>query len=258
MRSIVRRSEPNFAAHADNVGELNVSLRRGRKDLVATGGLVLGVVAISINALFLQTGPHPAPMFTNKPPQVAPVSANNGTVTLPRPRPAEKDNTIAEATASMRARADIVADIQRELARRGFYEGSADGVYGPKTDAAIRDFEQIAGLKTGTEPSETLLRTITQSKTRVAPVTLAPVPPPPANRPPDPIGEMIAPSKRVTAVQRVLSEFGYGQIAPNGVLDPETEAAIEQFERQRKLPVTGQITPRLLRELAALSGRQLD
>ena len=257
MRSIVRRSEPNFATLDEDAGMFNVSLPRSRKDLFVIGGLILFVVAISINALFLQTGPHPAPIFANKP-QVAPAAAHDRAVTLPRPRPAEMDNTIVEATASTRPRAEIVADIQRELARRGFYEGSADGVYGPKTDAAIRDFEQMAGLRKGAEPSEGLLRAITQSKTKVAPATLAPVPPANATRPPDPIGEMIAPSKRVTAVQRVLSEFGYGQIAPNGVLDHETEVAIEQFERQRKLPVTGQITPRLLRELAALSGRLLD
>lgn len=257
MRSIIRRSEPNFATlDDDDDGEFNVSLRRSRKDLFVIGGLVLCVVAISINALFLQTGPHPAPIFANKLPPMAPAAANDRAVNLPRPRPAGMENSIVAATASTRARADIVADIQRELARRGFFEGNADGVYGPKTDAAIRDFEQVAGFKTGTEPSEGLLRTISQSRTKAAPAALSP----PANapRPPDPIAELIAPTKRVTAVQRVLSEFGYGQISPNGVLDHETEVAIEQFERQRKLPVTGQITPRLLRELAALSGRPLD
>jgi len=259
VRSIVRRSEPNFATLDDDLGnEVNVSLRRSRKDLFVIGGLALCVVAISINALFLQTGPHPAPIFANKPPQVAPAAANDRAVNLPRPRPAGVENTMVAATDSTRARADVVADIQRELARRGFFDGNADGVYGPKTDAAIRDFEQVAGFKPGAEPSEGLLRTITQSMTKAAPAALLPVPPVNAPRPPDQIAELIAPSKRVTAVQRVLSEFGYGQITPNGVLDHGTEVAIEQFERQRKLPVTGQITPRLLRELAALSGRPLD
>ena len=62
----------------------------------------------------------------------------------------------------------------------------------------------------------------------------------------------------MTAIQRALSEFGYGQIKPTGQFDPETKAAIEKFERDRKLPVTGQISPRLLRELAALTGRPLE
>ena len=256
MHSILRRSEPSFAILDDDpADEVNVSLQRSWKTLFVIGCLMLCVVAISINALFLQTGPHPAPMFANKQPQVGPAAANDRAVTLPRPRPGAMENSIVAGAASTRARADIVADIQRELARRGFFEGNADGVYGPKTDTAIRDFEQVAGFKIGAEPSEGLLRTITQSRAKVAPTALSPGP---LARPPDPIAELIAPSKRITAVQRVLSEFGYGQIAPNGVLDHETEVAIEQFERQRKLPVTGQITPRLLRELAALSGRPLD
>jgi hypothetical protein len=75
----------------------------------------------------------------------------------------------------------------------------------------------------------------------------------------DPIAELIAPSsKRVLAVQRALAEFGFGQIRPNGNLGPETKAAIAQFERSRKMPVTGQISPRLLRELSALTGRPLE
>lgn len=75
----------------------------------------------------------------------------------------------------------------------------------------------------------------------------------------DPIGELISPStRRVLAVQRALAEFGFGQIRPNGTMGPETKSAIEQFERSRKLPVTGQISPRLVRELSALTGRSLE
>ena len=37
-----------------------------------------------------------------------------------------------------------------------------------------------------------------------------------------------------------------------------TQAAIQKFERDRKMPVTGQISPRLMRELAALTGRPLE
>ena len=60
------------------------------------------------------------------------------------------------------------------------------------------------------------------------------------------------------SIQRALADFGYGQIKVTGVVNPETEAAIEKFERERKLPVTGQISDRLARELAAMTGRPLD
>ena len=152
--------------------------------------------------------------------------------------------------------ATVVADIQRELSRRGFYDGVVDGRYGPRTDASIRDFEQAAGLRPSAEPNEALLRSI-----RNSPLRSKSTPRPPAAIPaakPDPIGDLIAPSKQVVAVQRALSEFGYGQIKPTGIVDPETQSAIQKFERERKLPVTGQLSHRVVRELAALTGRPLE
>jgi hypothetical protein len=74
----------------------------------------------------------------------------------------------------------------------------------------------------------------------------------------DPIAELIAPSKRVLAIQRALAEFGYGQLRPTGLYDHDTSVAIEKFERNRGLPVDGQISERLVRELATMTGRRLD
>jgi peptidoglycan hydrolase-like protein with peptidoglycan-binding domain len=71
-----------------------------------------------------------------------------------------------------RPRSDTVAEIQRELARHGFYDGAADGVYGPKTDAAIRDFEQAAGLRPSAEPNDMLLASIARSAIKAQPVAI--------------------------------------------------------------------------------------
>jgi peptidoglycan hydrolase-like protein with peptidoglycan-binding domain len=54
-----------------------------------------------------------------------------------------------------------------------------------------------------------------------------------------------------------LSEFGYGPVAATGVYGPETRAAIERFERDRRLPVTGQVSDKLVRELSQLVGRPI-
>jgi peptidoglycan hydrolase-like protein with peptidoglycan-binding domain len=90
-----------------------------------------------------------------------------------------------------------------------------------------------------------------------APATVsAAVPRPPAEIRSAP--KAAAPGKRILSVQRALSDFGYGQLAPTGVLGAETKSAIERFERERKLPVTGQISDRLVRELAAVTGRPLE
>jgi peptidoglycan hydrolase-like protein with peptidoglycan-binding domain len=60
------------------------------------------------------------------------------------------------------------------------------------------------------------------------------------------------------AVQRILSDYGYGQIKPTGVIDQPTSAAIEKFERDHNLPVTGRVSDRLVSDLAAMSGRPLE
>jgi len=83
-----------------------------------------------------------------------------------------------------------------------------------------------------------------------------PRPPQPVRN--DPISAVLAPSKRVLALQRALAEYGYGQIKPTGFIDAETRAAIERFERERKLPVTGEASERLSRELAAVTGRPIE
>jgi Putative peptidoglycan binding domain len=78
----------------------------------------------------------------------------------------------------------------------------------------------------------------------------------------DPIGDMIgssiASSSRIAAVQRVLSDFGYGQLRASGTLDEPTKAAIEKFESEHKLPITGRLSDRLLSGLAALTGHPIQ
>jgi peptidoglycan hydrolase-like protein with peptidoglycan-binding domain len=65
-------------------------------------------------------------------------------------------------------------------------------------------------------------------------------------------------TRRVAAVQRTLTEYGYGQLKPTGTVGSETQAAIQKFERDRKIPVTGQMSDRLVRELAAMTGKAID
>ena len=84
----------------------------------------------------------------------------------------------------------------------------------------------------------------------------APRPPEPVRK--DQIAEALAPSKRVLSMQRALAEQGYGQLKPTGIMDAATRAAIERFERDRKLPVTGEASDRVARELNAAIGRPLE
>lgn len=63
--------------------------------------------------------------------------------------------------------------------------------------------------------------------------------------------EASAQDAAVTRAQRALSKLGYGPIKADGAMGPATKAAIEKFERDRKLPVTGEAAGRTLKALEA-------
>jgi hypothetical protein len=65
--------------------------------------------------------------------------------------------------------------------------------------------------------------------------------------------EAAGPTARVAAVQKALIKSGF-VLRADGVMGLTTRQALERFERDRKLPVTGELSPRTLRELAAQSG----
>ena len=61
------------------------------------------------------------------------------------------------------------------------------------------------------------------------------------------------PDPRIQQAQRALARLGATAVKPDGFIGPTTRAAIEKFERERKWPVTGEVSQRLLRELGTVS-----
>lgn len=165
---------------------------RNPRDAIAIGAAVVAVLAILVNALFLQAGRHPSPMFTSSvtppqisaPPKVAAAVATETTNPLPRPRPSE---AVAQRT---------------EM---------------PKADDAMGNLVRATSMPAA------------QSS-----------------------------STRVAAVQRALTDYGYGQIKATGTIGADTQAAIQRFERERKMPITGQMSDRLVRELGIATGKPLQ
>lgn len=238
MRSRSRRKQKNDLGGA---GRVAAAVGQYPREFV---GILMGaaaMIAIFVNALFLQHGPHPAPIFATRLPATRPAS-------MPHTRTVEPAATPA---APVQTQAQIIAGIQRELNRKGFYEGAVDGLWGAKTDAAARDFTQAAGSKVPVEAGAALLHAIVTSSVTKPHAAAAPA----RN---DPIAALIAPNDRVLAVQRALADFGYGQLKQTGVYDPPTKAAIEKFERDRRLPVTGIVSEQLIRELSVVTGRPLE
>ena len=182
------------------------------KDMVAGLIAFAAVSAIITNAVFLQTGPHPAPMFGSV---VHMQQANLATVTLPRPRPAEADAAPSETHS---------------------------------TDAHVA--EPRTNEKADSKSNDPLGSLV---KATVAPPAANGLRPP-ASIPPVPITG----SHKVAAVQRALTEYGYGQLKATGTIGADTVAAIQKFERDRKLPVTGQVSDRLVHELHVMIGHPID
>lgn len=75
---------------------------------------------------------------------------------------------------------------------------------------------------------------------------------------PPPAGAAAKPdTKTVMGAQRALAKLGFA-LKPNGTLGPQTRKAIEAFEKDRHLPVKGELTRRLVKILAAESGVRID
>ena len=210
------------------------------KDMVA--GLIAFAAASAIitNALFLQSGPHPAPMFGTAVTSPTSLLMPNP---LPRPRPVEADALALNEP----KRSDPSLFDPKPV------EPPPEPKPVEQRTVVPRPAEPRANDSHATDPMANLVRSTTST----------PVPSPsPSNalRPPAsiPTTGTIGGAKRVAAVQRVLTEYGYAQLKPTGILGPDTKAAIEHFERERRLPVDGQVSDRLVRELYAATGHSVE
>jgi hypothetical protein len=221
-----RRGAKSVAVEADTERGLAMRiLLHSPKDTVAGALAFAAVSAIIANALFLQAGRHPSPMFGSV--VAFPAAALAPASPLPRPRPVEADVFAAE----------------------------------PKP-AEARPAEPRPAEPRSAEPKPADPLANLVKATSAAPAAPSMIARPPASIPVPSRNETSANpssgSRRVAAVQRVLTEYGYGQLKPTGTVGTETQAAIQKFERERKIPVTGQISDRLVRELTAVIGRPIE
>jgi Putative peptidoglycan binding domain len=226
-----RRRAAAIAAEAEHGIVLRILLH-SPKDTAAAIVAVVTVLGIIVNALFLQERPHSSAMFGSIVTMPAPVQVPNSP--LPRPRP-------TEATRSEATPAETKAPDSRTIETRAVEAKIAE----PR-GAEVRSSDPLANLVKATNPAPTATSSILRPHAAI-----------PASSRND---GMLSPggSRRVAAVQRSLTEYGYGQLKPTGIIGPDTKAAIVKFERERKIPATGQMNERLVRELSAMIGHSID
>lgn len=226
-------------------------------ETIIAAGLVVASLAVIGNA-FMQHGRHPAPMMAT------------------RGRDTSAMDRLAAEAASVPASDPLIRAIQSALARRGFYRGEPDGLNGPLTEQAIRDFEAATGRTPTARPSEALLRAIEAADPSVRVQPLPPRPPSrqesaaqpdmtvpvalsamvgvesavaapvPAETPAIAPSTAAAPAKVIAELQASLANLGYPPGRTDGVLDEATRDAIRHFELDHGLELTGEVYDRLI------------
>ncbi len=152
--------------------------------------VVFGMIAA--NALWYQPGVHPSPFWRTR--DRADFNALAGLTRNPlmedparvttfrierADEPQGEDATatadavttaaVNETTAAvLPADTALVRSVQEALARRGFYDGTVDGVTGPRTEAAISAFQKSVAMPADGRPSPELLAALTVESGAVA------------------------------------------------------------------------------------------
>jgi peptidoglycan hydrolase-like protein with peptidoglycan-binding domain len=167
-------------------------------------------------------------------------------VPAPPPVPLPPARRAEQAAAQQLA---LAADIQTELGKRGFYVAPSAGVAGTSLESAIRDFQQAAGVKIDGQPSDALLVRLKASDLTVKDQIARLLMPGQAA-----VAQPNAAQPNVVKVQRALNKVGYGPLQEDGIMGAGTRTAIERFQKDHDLAVSGEPQGRMLRALASLSG----
>jgi peptidoglycan hydrolase-like protein with peptidoglycan-binding domain len=109
----------------------------------------------------------------------------------------------------------LIWAVEGELSRRGYQTGPVDGTMDQQTTAAIRDYEDDAGLTVTGKVNEDLLNSLESSNARN-------------------VSE-----KDIREIERRLNRRGYAVGTVDGVADAKTAAAIKAYQSDAGLAVTG-------------------
>lgn len=228
----------------------------------------LGFSAIASNAVFLQTGSHPEPIWKTRDTKVShtfvvkPVkpdttnsiltqSTSLNNVPVPTMRPALRMKPAAQSS--------IVRDVQFALGEIGYYEGKVDGIYGPATRSAIMTYQSNAGMLPDGEASfgllsniELALAIIKKEKQTQHTATAEPVKPSPSVPASAPAAVASQKAALVAKIQKGLAEFGYDEVAVDGIMGSQTRQAIRAFQNRFELRVTGEPDADILDKLVQI------
>ena len=208
------------------------------------------------NALFMQSGQHPAPLITAR--YDAAQTREIRLVSTTDAATSQRENPLIKA-------------VQTELQAMGLYQGPLDGRMGAQTRAAIEAYELSAGLSVTGEPSPRLVSHIRLSNDATVSTASLQQSAPSLQSSEDALDAIAAliaresaeeattsgllprPDETVKSVQFNLKQLGFDPGPVDGLMGPGTERAIRAFQTAHGLPVTGQPDNELMRKLFAVA-----
>ncbi|MDJ0447170.1 peptidoglycan-binding domain-containing protein [Methylocystis sp. JR02] len=218
--------------------------------LLGIGGLAF--VGVPMNALFLQDGHHPAPLFSSR--KLAPRYVEESDAPTPRARPAQMEAAVEtdlaakpEPAPALPAAKPTKADAAALKAVILKTEASPAAKIEKKREPVSHD--QIAAVLGGPEAAKTTASKPARAQTQSKPQA-QPLPKPEAQTQPKAEAQTLAPSEGVAFAQRALQRLGY-VVKADGVMSDGTRRAIEKFERDNGLPPKGELTAKVAKLLAS-------
>ena len=188
---------------------------------VSVAILLTGTLII-VNMVSLQPGPHPAPLFGEK--------------TLVEDQP----------TSTVPDFSPLFYEIKEALKATDYYEETRRQSDQYNVTLAIQRFQIANNLPVTGEPSESILAQILLNHETNTTAT---------NYESDgdsttkiTLAVQVNEQSTVWRVQQALASLGYGPLDVDGILGLQTSKAIEQFELDRGLPITGEPSEVLLQE----------
>jgi N-acetylmuramoyl-L-alanine amidase len=140
---------------------------------------------------------------------------------------------------------DAVVDLQRRLAGLGFPTSDPDGEFGDATEAAIRAFQEVRGLRTDGVCGEETWSSLVEAGHRLGDRLLS-------HRAPMLRGDDVA------ELQLLLGGLGFDAGRVDGILGPHTATAVVEFQRNVGLPTDGICGPDTVGALRRFAGRTGD
>lgn len=214
-----------------------------RRPAVLLAGIAIlgGAGVFAWNATMKQTARHPAPLFAEAKPVAAKAEPAR------RAEPASPQTTGATRPdvplpPSRQGGPDAIGSIIRTS------EGPARAAEARPRPAEARPKQAEAKKPADKKPAE--VKKTAEAKPAAAKHAEA------KPKAAGPAGDKPAP--RVVSAQKALAKLGYGPIATDGLFGSNTRLAIEKFERDRKLPVTGALGPNTVKQLASRSGISIE